>query len=140
MNVFQKIKQVREAINCTYPEMTAEDIRKEVEFLARKWHKSKRRKDSALTRQQLTIYEILRKNSYAPGTVYKWLLLTTAPQQVKDKLQINSISIIQALKEKKQSQAQHTTSEKEFINALKRCVEMYISEPSENYPGKVNTQ
>ncbi|MFH1332675.1 MAG: hypothetical protein ABIH53_00355 [archaeon] len=137
MNVFEKIKGVREAVNCVFPEMTLEDLTRTVEFLANNWHGSKRKKHVTLSQQQLTVYELLLEKGYSPATVYKWLLAASAPQDVKEKLRNNSISLIDALKQKRTGNRYVSVDEKQFINAVIKCVEMFVSEPGEGYPGKV---
>ena len=137
MNVFKKIKAVREVVNSVYPEIGVEELTKIVGFLANNWHGNKRKKHVALSRQQMTIYELLVRNRYNPATVYKWLLLATGPQQVREQLRNNSTTIVRALKQKRKSRLYLSVDEEKFIKAVVKCVEAFISEPGEGYPGKV---
>jgi len=136
-NVFHKIKVLRKRVGDVYPNLTVQELCAIVQFLANNWHKNKRKKIK-LTEQQLTIYELLLKYNYNPTTVYKWLLLATAPEPIKQKVKQNEINIIQALNEKRKHRKYLKTNEKQFITAIIKCVELYISEPSENYPGRLD--
>lgn len=137
MNVFEKIKGVLEAVNLVFPDMGLDELGEIVQFLANNWHGSKKRKGVKLSRQQLTVYEILIEKGYSPATVYKWVLVTTAPSDVKDRLRRNSITVADALKQRRSERKYVSVNDKRFIEAVIRCVETFVSEPGEGYPGKV---
>lgn len=137
MNVFEKIKGVRKVVNGVYPELGVEELSRIVGFLANNWHGKKRKKHVCLTKQQLMVYDLLMKNGYNPATVYKWFLLATAPQDVREQVRQNNVPIVKALRYRRTSRQLLSVDEKRFIEAVIKCVEMYVSEPGEGYPGKV---
>ncbi len=137
MNIFQKVKTVRELVNAVYPILSLVEIKEILQFLANNWHGNKQKKHTTLTQQQLAIYELLINNSYNPATVYKWFLLATAPPEIKEKMAQEQISIRDALREKRKLNNYVSTTEQEFINAVISFMEKYLTEAGENYPGKV---
>jgi len=136
MNVFQKIKIVREIIKEVFPKMEIEQLTQEVQFLANNWHGKKRKTGIKLTRQQMVLYDLLLKNQYYPDTVYRWLLLATAPEDVKEKLRNQEISIKTALNLRRQQKEYPSVTEREFMDTIINCIETFISEAGENYPGR----
>jgi len=136
MNVFQKIKIVREIIKEVFPKMEIEQLTQEVQFLANNWHGKKRKTGIKLTRQQMVLYDLLLKNQYYPDTVYRWLLLATAPEDVKEKLRNQEISIKTALNLRRQQKEYPSVTEREFMDPIINCIETFISEAGENYPGR----
>jgi|SRR3989344_4287389 len=136
MNVFDKIKVLQEQVNSVFPEMSFEELKLNVGYLANFWH-GKKRKNVTLSKEQLTIYEVLLKNDYNPATVYRWLLLATGPNEIKDKVRTGELSIRQALKFRREHKELVSTSEQEFIQAIIGCIENFVSEAGENYPGRV---
>jgi hypothetical protein len=137
-NVFQKIKQVQDLVKKLYPKMTLQELTQEVQFLTNNWHGKKKKKKIKLTQQQLTLYELFMKNSLNPSTVYGWLLIATAPSDLKEKVRHNELSIRNALAERKKQRQLLSTTDREFIDAIIKCVENFVSEPNENYPGKIH--
>ncbi len=137
MNVFEKVKGVREVVKDVYPELGVEELARIVGFLANNWHGGKRKKTVSLTRQQLMVYDLLMKNGYNPATVYKWFLLATAPKDVREQVRQNNVPIVKALRYRRKARQLLGVDEKQFIEAVIKCVEMYVSEPGEGYPGKV---
>ena len=135
-NVFHKIKTIRELVKEIYPKLSIEDLTKEVGFLTNYWHSGKRQKGISLTQRQLILYELLIKNKYNPATVYRWLLLATAPTELQEDVKIGKLSIRTALTRRKQEMSSLSVTEREFMDAVIRCFEMYISEAGENYPGR----
>ena len=137
MNVFEKIHSLREGVKNIFPEMGFEELSKNVEFLANYWHGKKRKKGVRLNQQQLIIYELLSDQGYSPNTVYKWILLANAPQTIKEKVRNNEITIIQALSEKRKNKKETSVTEQQFIDTIIQCIENFVSEAGENYPGRV---
>lgn len=137
MNVFEKIKKVRGVVSSVYPEIGVEELTKIVGFLANSWHGKKRKRQTRLTPKQAMIYDLLIRNGYNPATVYKWLLLATGPKEVREQIKDNSTSIIKGLKQRKESRKALSVDEKKFIKEVIKCIEMFVSEPGEGYPGKV---
>lgn len=137
MNVFEKLRRVRELVSSVYPDLSVAELAGVVEFLANNWHGNKRKKGVKLSQQQLTIYELLMSNSYNPTTVYRWLLLANSPKEIRDKVSNNELSIRDALKARRNHRNLLSVSDEQFISAVAKCIEMYISEPGEGYPGKV---
>jgi len=84
MNVFEKVKGVREVVSDVYPELGVDELTRIVGFLANNWHGKKRKSHVKLSQQQLMIYELLMRNGYNPATVYKWFLLADAPPWTAD--------------------------------------------------------
>ena len=137
MNVLDKLRVLREHVNSVFPEMSLDEFRLNISFLSNCWHGNKRKKNVTLTKEQLTIYELLTKNDYNPATVYRWLLLATAPQEVRERVRSGQLSVRQALKVRKEHRQLVSTTEKQFIQAIIRCIENYVSEPGEKYPGRL---
>ena len=135
-NVFMKIKQIKDLVNEIYPKLSIEELTQEIQFLSNYWHGSKRKGGIKLTPQQLVIYELLVKNNYNPATAYRWLLLATAPKDLQEKVKYGELSIRDALKERKKEMSCISVTEREFMQAIIRCFELYLSEPGENYPGR----
>ena len=137
MNVFQKARNVRELVNDVYPQMAPDELKGIVGFLANYWHGNKRKRHVKLTKEQLTIYELLVSNSYNPATVYRWLLLAEVPGQIREHLHDKSISLHDALRQKRRQKRCLSIDERQFIDAVVKCVETFVSEPGEGYPGRV---
>ena len=134
MKPFEKLKEVRKRVRDIYPKMSDEELMNIVGFIDRKWYGNKRRKGITLTKKQLTVYEILRQMGYKPFTVYKWILLWTAPQELREKVRKQELSIKQALTLRKAHTQYATPSEQEFMNAVVNCIELYFSDAGEGYP------
>ena len=132
MNVFEKIKKVCLLVNDIYPDMALPEIKCIVGFLANHWHGNKRQKRVILTQQQLTIYELLLGHGYKPMTVYKWLLIASAPEPIQEKVREGVISFNQALKEKHQGRTYLQVNEQKFLRAIISCVETYFSGPMQS--------
>jgi len=137
MNVFEKLRRVRELVSSVYPELGVAELAGVVEFLANNWHGNKRKRGVKLSQQQLTVYELLMSNSYNPTTVYRWLLLANSPHEIREQVSANKLSVRDALKARRKQKRLLSTSEEEFIDAVIKCVRMYVSEPGEGYPGRV---
>ena len=135
MNVFEKLKDVREIVRNVYPNLDVEELKVITQFLANKWHGNKR-KNVKLTQKQMCVYELLLKNGHNPATVYKWILATSSPKEIRDKLRNNKISLRDALSQKKRLKPGISVDDRKFIDAVVKCIEMYISETGENYPGR----
>jgi len=135
-NVFTKIKEVKDLVKEVYPKLSMEELTQEIQFLSNYWHGNKRKRGTKLTQQQLVIYELLIKNNYNPATAYRWFLLATAPKELQEKVNYGELSIRDALKERKKELSCISVTEQEFMQAIIRCFELYLSEPGENYPGR----
>lgn len=135
MNVFEKVKKVREVVGDVYPLLSVEELAGIVGFLSNHWHGKKRKRNIKLTQQQLLIYDLLLKNGFNPATVYKWLLLATAPGDVREQVR-DGVPIVKALRQRRKTQQLLSIDEKQFIEAVIKCVEQFVSEPGEGYPGR----
>ena len=127
MNVFEKIRVVREVVGSVYPGLCVEELSRIVGFLANNWHGNKRKKHIRLTRQQLLVYDLLMKHGYNPATVYKWFLLATAPQDVREQVRQNNVPIVKALRYRRNARQFLSVDEKRFIEAVIKCVEIFVS-------------
>lgn len=136
MNVFEKLRQVKGRVADVYPSMDVETLKDIVQFLANNWHGTKKKDGVKLTQQQLSIYELLMKNGYSPTTVYKWLLVASSPQEIRDRLRNNELSIREALKLRNKAVPKVSVDEKKFLDAIIRCIEVFVSDAGENYPGR----
>lgn len=136
MNVFEKVRKVREVVADVYPSLSDKELAGIVGFLSNHWHGKKRKRHVKLTKQQLMIYDLLIKNGYNPATVYKWFLLATAPGDVREQVR-DGVPIVKALRQRRKTQKILNIDEKQFIEAVIKCVEQFVSEPGEGYPGRM---
>lgn len=122
MNVFHKIRDVRKLLQPKLSEVEEGELIGLIRDAA-KFHYNKRRK---LSCDALKLYELLMKYSYNPYTVYRWFLLTKAPQETKDKLRLGEVSQRTAFKEKTEHKELLSTTERELVHEIFDRIERYV--------------
>jgi len=122
MNVFTKISRIRKLLQPHLPGAEEGELIGLIRQAA-KFHYDRKK---MLSKDGAKVYEVFVKNGLNPYTVYRWFLLTKAPQGTKDKLRTQEISIRNAFKEKTEFKELLSTTERDMIHEVLNCVERFI--------------
>ena len=127
MNVFMKVRQVRELIKAELDEnLTHKQLTQILQRIFNNWYRKKNKSKAKITKQEVEIYEILMNNSINPGTAYRWFLLANSPDELKQKLMTRKIGINQAFKEKRVLKKIYSVTERELLDDVLDCVNRYV--------------
>ncbi|MBS3148163.1 hypothetical protein J4219_04725 [Candidatus Woesearchaeota archaeon] len=118
-NVFERIKSVKDILQPVCPDKDSFTVR----GLVMRCVKYRARLINKLNQDESRAYELLLKNKLNPKTVYTWLLLEDSPPELRQKLEQNKISIIDARHEyvrwKRQS---GTNSAQELMEEMRTVI------------------
>ena len=100
-----------------------------VQRLANNWqYKSiTQRRKIKLTEDEATLYEFLISHGHKPATVYRWILLAEAPQQIKMQLMNGELSQRDAHSAKAELKGLLNTTEDELMQDITECVRKYLT-------------
>ncbi len=124
VGLFEKVSKVKHLIRKTFPELDEGALISLVRNAA-KWHYNKKNKN-IISQESAKLYELLMNNGYNPDTVYKWLLLTKSPFELREKLKHQLISQKQAFCKKRELNTLANTSHQELLKDIINCVERYM--------------
>ncbi len=141
MDAVTKAEEFHGRVQQIYPKMTLPELRKIVQVL-RNYKYSKKRSDKILTQKELIIHDEVIKQGNSFNSVYRWLLLTDSPKKIKDKVRSGKMSLNEGLRKRSKIKDKNIPclKNREFIQAIINCVEMYISDSGEDYPGRLHNE
>jgi len=124
VNVFEKADKVCKIVESEL-KVCRNDFFRVVGRLVNNWHQKSRR-GVKLSKVEVMVYELLLRKKYNPSTVYRWLLVTSAPSEVRDKLKMGKISIREALQLRNKLRQQFSTNDEQFKKEVIWHIEEYI--------------
>ena len=122
MSVFDKISQVKKL----FPDIEEQELLGVTQRLANRWHYNEKRKQVKLAKSEVAIYEVLINNGLNPSTVYKWLLLTQVPGEVRSQIRHGELNIQQVLAKKREIKSLNNMTSQEVMKQIRDAVERYI--------------
>lgn len=79
-----------------------------------------------LNKEELMMYETLVKNKLKPGTVYRWLLVVSSPEEIRVRVKSGELSVRKALNLRNKIRKQFISDDDKFIREVIWYVEEYI--------------
>lgn len=108
-NIFEKVNEIEEQVYANLPEIKG-DRKKLINILChcrrfyegklhwgRRSVKANLKKVRDLTRVEREVYDALLRHGHNPSTTYRWFLATRVPEDIKEKLMHDRISVKKAL-------------------------------------------
>ena len=92
IDVFERIRYVKEIIQAIYPKMSKTEIKHRLKLIARTLGGTR----GALSEEDKIIFSLLFKRGIKPGTAYSWYRVLGLPEYIQQELREKRISMREA--------------------------------------------